>query len=380
LGRLVEALKAPGDVWPHIEFGQGSVEQLRFLISTNQDAYISLKTGRLGLNVVKDLAFEIFEANDLNLTASLLRKGFKKDLVSNVKNLSIFALDLKPFFKDSPDLQTVQPSIINALTPPFGLSWAGLEGFDFDFDGIQLAMESFSVQGPFEYLLLPNQASAKINGLAIDLSGTTNGKAVTVKQFLGSDKFYLNTLLDFSYSQETGQVNLTAKPLLADPDLFDLSLGLSLAGLTPELMTELSKITYAAKERALFMPGSDNLVLTEAYIKFDNKALAKDFFNKATSGSNRPVSELEATLNRRLNSATEQWLGKNLDSKRLLVSDLSMFIHKPDSLILASKPNPPLPVNKLLVGEALGSTTLNSMVISLATNGQSPIVLRWGDR
>jgi hypothetical protein len=375
LGRLVGAISASLELWPNVEMGDAQLEGLRLSLSTNQDTYVSLTTGRIGVSRLLDLTMEIFEANDLSLATRTISAGKKSDMVSNLKNVNFFALDLRPLYDKG--LGSAEPNLLSSVTPSFSLSWAGLEGFDFDNQDIRIALESAKIEGPFTHMKIPQLAVAQINGLNVDLSRTANPGLSTFAKLLEADKFNLSSEVKFVYSPETGLATLTAEPALSDPGLFDLSFGLTLAGLSPSLVTELSKISYDSRERALFMPGAEKLVLTEAHVNLGNKALAKNFYSNVTSGADRTPAELEANLQRRVNALIDAYLGQNLESKRLLASDLINFIHRPDSLDVTAKPSPELPVNRLLAG-TLSPADLNSMAINLTSNGQSPVVLRWG--
>jgi hypothetical protein len=376
LGRLVGAIRTSKGLWPNVEFGEGNLEGLRFLLSTNRDTYISFRAGKLSLANVKDLTTEIFEANDLIYTTRTLIGGQKKDTASDVKNLSLFALDLSPLFNGNSGA-AANPSILSKVTPPVSLSWAGMEGFTFSNDDFKVALDSVKLEGPFAHLKIPELAVAQFKGLKVDLSDSGSATVNFVSQFLEAEQFNVSSEVKFVYSPSTAKATLTAAPLLEDPNLFNLSLDLTLDGLSPYLVNELSKIDYGSRERAFFMPGAEKLVLTEAKVKLDNRALAKNFFSSITTRSNRPASELESNLNNRVNALIDRLLGQNLESKRLLASDAIKFVHQPDSLELSAKPTPSLPVNKLLAGN-LSPADLNSMAISLSANGQTPVVLRWG--
>ncbi|MDR2301968.1 MAG: hypothetical protein LBF38_08025 [Deltaproteobacteria bacterium] len=377
LGKLVEAIKKSDDLLVNVEFKEGHAEEVRFLLSTNQDTYVSFRTGKLSFVGVKDLFFEIVEANDLNFTSKTFTADKKAvDRISLLKNLSLFAMDLGPLLKTPDETDVLGASILSRITPPISLSWGGVEGFEFETDAVKIGLESFRIEGPFTHLKVPELALADLKGLTLDFSDTDNTGVKFATQFLESEKFNLSANLRFVYEPDTGKVILTSKPLLGDPDLFNLTLDLTLEGLSQSLLAELSKISYDSRERALFMPGSDKLVLTDAVINLNNKTLAKNFFTSVTTRSQRPTAELVANLNNRVNSFIDDNLGQNLESKRLLASDLISFIRQPNSLDLTAKPNPPLMLNKVLAG-TITRTDLNSLAINLTINNQSPVILRW---
>ncbi|MDR3204393.1 MAG: hypothetical protein LBV23_06580 [Deltaproteobacteria bacterium] len=242
-----------------------------------------------------------------------------------------------------------------------------------------VTMAKFSFQGPVEAGKIAPQSQAILQDFTLDFPAARKEEPTeeffkVLKDF-GQTSFTINYTFNSSYDLNSGLLMAEANPGLAVTDLIDYNASFKLGNLTPQLISELSKIKLKEPQQLLLSPEFQKLELIHFRLEFINRSLVEKLLAYYAKKADKPIGEYQTEVANYTQILVAMQLSSKVENFDDYAKALSNFITKPQKLVIDISPKSAF--NYVSATSSNSATKIVDLLnASLSVNDQAPIVLK----
>ncbi|MDR2405913.1 MAG: hypothetical protein LBE27_06040 [Deltaproteobacteria bacterium] len=281
---------------------------------------------------------------------------------------------------DNADNMLEPRSLAEVFTYPYSFEKASVLGVKMTMDSLNFGLDKAEYLGPVKRHVVPSfkisldNLNAKLD--PSNLKGEMQENIVAFTQTLGTQDLRLDAKLSSQYDPTKGTI-LYNYETIDLKDLASLKFVFGLAGLTPALVEQLTRVGFDDIHSLILVPGFSDFGLNELILDYTDKSLVPKLIQKTAQNAGIPAQQITAGLKFLLGSKISGILDPELYPKAnsAVMGAVNNFLDNPKSLSISVKPKVPLSMGNAftyyLRGESGIRELFNNLNISISANGQS---------
>ncbi|MDR1111902.1 MAG: hypothetical protein LBP92_14710, partial [Deltaproteobacteria bacterium] len=268
---------------------------------------------------------------------------------------------------------------------PYSFDSIGMSKLAMDINGeISFSLDNAQVKGPFVANQVPLSSLFTAEGLNFTIpTETDNRDFAKIAEFareFGQNSFDLRYSVSSSYDPSTGTLKQQLSPFIGADKLITMNLGLSLSGLSPELVEDMSLLPITQAESLLLNPEFMGLGLGLFRLEIIDDSLTDRVLGILARQTGQSLPEYRQLVMAQIVDGLGPELSKSIEEGQRIADALAGFIAKPQSLVLEVSPSPALSLASATDMGMDETSIINSLNGLLTVNSQDPIPLRFVPR